>query len=920
MLINIAGINPTVVNQKHKVKYLEETIKSSSNFIPMLVITETHINSNIYDAEVNIDDYNVFRSDRKDRKGGGVAVYIHHTITINNVETYSDTVCEAVLLHSKHLNQVIVGMYRPPTGSNNLDIHTSFVNLLSCVECFCAKLKNHQLIIMGDMNLPSIQWSTESVIPGKQDKKCAETFLNFLDNHFLTQHVNETTRKDKNTLDIIVSNIATNIHSITVEKVSNKLSDHDMVNCYITDIFNTEKPPVKPYSPPHPLDQLNFNKSNWEGIRNELTAVDWNCLENKELNDMCNIFEKTVTSVCEKHTPKHKTLNKNKFIPADRRALIKLKSNLNHKINLHKYVIPDTKQETIDRLVLKKTEVEEKIKTSIQEEAERKELKMLMQIKTNPKVLYSYAKRKNKVKSKIGPLEGENGKFHADDKSMADILPSQYKKAFSNPNTVTNINITGNHVNGANITDIEFSVKDIEKAIDLIPCQSAGGPDKFPACILKECKQELALPLYTIWRNSLDSGTIPEIFLQQTIIPIHKKDSKAKAINYRPVSLTSHLIKLFERVLRRKLVDFIETNNLLTKEQYGFRTGMSCMSQLLNHFEKILNLLEKSSNVDVLYLDMSKAFDKVDHAILLRKLESMGIEGKVLKWLTAFLTNRQQIVMVNGEKSRPEKVLSGVPQGTVLGPILFILYMNDITKVLRHSYIKIFADDSKLIKEINSMSDRDLFCEDILAVIEWATENKMELNKLKYQLLQYGKNEDLKQPYKIDGSTLVTKSDFVKDLGVLMSETLQFNDHILEAKKKAKKVAGWIFRLVECRKKETIMLLYKTYVRPHLEYACSVWSPHLVKHIEALEAIQRTVTAKITELENMNYWERLKNLELFSIQRRRERYDIIHLFKIHKGTIQNDLNLQFYETPRHGWKCRRNIIQNHQKQLSKNRE
>ena len=112
------------------------------------------------------------------------------------------------------------------------------------------------------------------------------------------------------------------------------------------------------------------------------------------------------------------------------------------------------------------------------------------------------------------------------------------------------------------------------------------------------------------------------------------------------------------------------------------------------------------------------------------------------------------------------------------------------------------------------------------------------------------------------------------------------------------------------------MLLYKTYVRPHLEYACSVWSPHLVKHIEALEAIQRTVTAKISELQNMNYWERLRNLELFSLQRRRERYDIIHMFKIFKGTIQNDLNLDFYETPRYGWKCRRNVIQNRQRQLS----
>ena len=236
---------------------------------------------------------------------------------------------------------------------------------------------------------------------------------------------------------------------------------------------------------------------------------------------------------------------------------------------------------------------------------------------------------------------------------------------------------------------------------------------------------------------------------------------------------------------------------------------------------------------------MSKAFDKVDHKILLRKLKALGIDGKILQWLTAFLTNRQQVVMVDGQKSKPEKVLSGVPQGTVLGPLLFILYINDITKVIRNTYIKIFADDSKLIKVINSVEDRDLFNEDILAVTEWAVANKMELNRLKYQLIQYGKNPELKLPYTIDENTTVNKSETVKDLGVLMSENMLFNDHIIECKNKAKKVAGWILRLVQSRSEETILLLYKTYVRPHLEYACSLWSPHLVKHISAIESVQQ---------------------------------------------------------------------------------
>ena len=222
----------------------------------------------------------------------------------------------------------------------------------------------------------------------------------------------------------------------------------------------------------------------------------------------------------------------------------------------------------------------------------------------------------------------------------------------------------------------------------------------------------------------------------------------------------------------------------------------------------------------------------------------------------------------------------------------------------------------KLIKAINSLDDRELFTEDMNAVTEWAAKNKMELNKLKYQLLQYGKSENLKLPYKIDNDTEVKNSDAVKDLGVLMSSNLEFSDQILAIKNKAKKVSTWILRIVESRSAETILLLYKTYVRPHLEYSCSLWSPHEIQHIASLESVQRSVTARIEGMEQLNYWDRLKALNLYSLQRRRERYDIIHLWKTQQNIIPNDLNLNFYYNERQGWKCRRSIIQNRQRKLS----
>ena len=198
---------------------------------------------------------------------------------------------------------------------------------------------------------------------------------------------------------------------------------------------------------------------------------------------------------------------------------------------------------------------------------------------------------------------------------------------------------------------------------------------------------------------------------------------------------------------------------------------------------------------------------------------------------------------------------SGVPQGTVLGPVLFILYINDITQVIKHSYIKIFADDSKLVKSIKSMSDRELLEIDLKAVIKWADNNKMQLNRLKFQLLQHGRDDNLKMSYNIDTDVKVEKSKDVKDLGVTISENLSYETHVLNLTNAAKKQASWILRLFKSREPEVVLLLYKTYVRCKLEYASPLWSPYTVKLISKLEAIQRTVTSKIAGMENLNYWE-----------------------------------------------------------------
>ena len=419
----------------------------------------------------------------------------------------------------------------------------------------------------------------------------------------------------------------------------------------------------------------------------------------------------------------------------------------------------------------------------------------------------------------------------------------------------------------------------------------ATGPDGIPGKILKMCANELADVYRLLFQASLDQGALPDDWKDACIVPLFKKGDRSKAENYRPVSLTSISSKLLEHIVHSNIMDHLDKFGFLNDAQHGFRQKRSCETQLITTLNDFSDCLNNKEQIDAILLDFSKAFDKVDHEGLLLKLEHAGINGNLLLWIRSFLIGINQKVMVEGAVSESRPVISGVPQGTVLGPLLFLIYINDIdNKISSGTKIRLFADDSLLYRTIKTDEDSAILQNDLNQLQEWEKTWKMEFHPHKCQLIRItNKVKPISNNYAIHNITLQETAS-AKYLGIFIDNKLKWKEQYNYIIKKANNIIAFLQRNINSCPASVKSQCFQTLVRPVLEYGCAVWDPHHQIDIERIEKVQKRAARFATGNYVREEGNTKINMEILQWKPLEERRAIIKLNLLFKAN-HNEIHL-----------------------------
>jgi hypothetical protein len=526
------------------------------------------------------------------------------------------------------------------------------------------------------------------------------------------------------------------------------------------------------------------------------------------------------------------------------------------------------------------------------------------EVKNNPKRLWGYIR--SKTKTRRIPTEVEHLGVKASNIDTGCQLFSDYfLSTFQPKSDVTTHLPEAPQYGDESLSSFTISSAEVEQCLNNLDNNKSPGPDSIPIKVLKYCSKSLSPPLTAIFNHSIKSGTFPNKWKNAYVTPVLKKGSRYKVINYRPISLLSVLSKVFEKILHNTIYHHV--SNHIAPEQHGFVRRRSTVTNLAEFTNDIAYHIDNKQQVDTIYTDFAKAFDSVNHSLLLHKIKGYGISGKLYELLESYLSERTQTVVMDGSRSTTENVTSGVPQGSILGPLLFTLYVNDIPKCFKSSKCLMYADDLKIYRTINNVQECLLLQTDLDNLNVWCSIWKLHLNISKCKVLTFtNKKKNVTSSCYYMNSTMLERVQVMRDLGVLLSSDLSYNRHLDTIKPKALRLLGLIRR--NCAKQfsfTTNRLLYVALVRPQLEYASVIWNPYQKTKIDALERVQTRYVKMQCHRFNItfhrnDYVMHCNHMRIDTLVTRRRMADMIFLYKIINNLVDSPLieKINFYVPPR----------------------
>ena len=781
----------------------------------LIFITETWLHPDIKNAEVMLSGFSdPIRKDRTGRRGGGCIMYAKQGLTLREevIVGSEDTASVWATLFGGNGSKTTIGLCYVPPNDREADVKLHHIYREVCRE-------NKQCVIIGDFNHRTIDWDIPRAEHADQE------FLEAVQDCYLTQHVREPTRGE-NILDLILITEEHMIEDTTIlPPLSN--SDHNVISF---SLIVEER-----LSDDSTVRIVGYNKADWEGIRDVLGRVEWDewLTDKATTEENLETFTNILESAC-KGIPTRKKTRRKRSVWMNRKA----RKAIRKKTKTWKKYRQTGNAEDHDRYRKALYMATKTVKTAKGDF----EIKFAAEIKNDSKSFFSYARSKLRTKEQIGPLRDTNGNLIEEPKLMAILLNEFFSSVFTTEDLT---NIPSLECQVELMADITIGAAEVQRKLQDLRTGKAPGADLVHPRLLKELAVQVAYPLAIIFQQSIAQSRVPQQWRTANVIPIFKKGSKRDAANYRPISLTSHIGKLLERIIRDHILRHLDSKQLIKPSQHGFLPGRSCQTNLLEFLERVTDDTDRGNNTDVAYLDFAKAFDKVPHARLLVKLKALGVNNQVSSWIEAWLRHRRQRVVVGGEEFDWSAVSSGVPQGSILGPILFIVYINDLDEKMTSTVLK-FADDTKISSNSQQELQRDLD-----TAVEWAKTWQIQFDTNKCKVMHVGHRNE-RTIYNM-GNHRLEEVEEEKDLGVLIHRTLSVSNNCDVAVKKADQMAGHIYRPVTHKSVHTVVPLYKALVRPHLEYCSLVWSPYLKKDILSIEKVQRRVTKMIPSISALTY-------------------------------------------------------------------